>query len=136
VIVHGAALAIGMTGLASQDFACKEVLMDVLNMNNAVTGEAAGIAVGLLMAGSGDSLTLEELHRFAKQSEHEKIIRSIALGSAIINFGKARLADTFIDTLLKENEPMLRYGSCLSIGMAYVGTNNNAAIRKLLKISA
>jgi 26S proteasome regulatory subunit N2 len=87
VIVHGAALAIGMTGLASQDHACKEVLMDVLNMNNAVTGEAAGIAVGLLMAGSGDSLTLEELHRFARQSEHEKIIRSIALGSAIINFG-------------------------------------------------
>lgn len=105
-------------------------------MNNACTGEAAALSIGMVMAGSGDALTLEELHKFAKSTQHEKIIRSISLAMAITNFGKSNLADQVVETLLKEHDYLLRYGACMTIGMAYVGTNDNTAIRRLLKISA
>lgn len=42
------------------------------------------------------------------------------------------MADTLIEQMSREQDPILRYGGMFAIGMAYVGTANNAAIQKLL----
>ena len=47
--------------------------------------------------------------QYAKETEHEKIIRAISLALAMIMFGKQDLADTLIETLLLEKDPILRF---------------------------
>lgn len=52
MIIHGACLAIGTCGMGSHDTAIEEEMKNVLFTDSAVTGEAAGISIGLIMAGS------------------------------------------------------------------------------------
>ena len=42
-------------------------------------------------------------------------------------------ADQIIDSMLADSEPYVRYGGCLSLAMAYVGTGSNKVIERLLK---
>lgn len=51
-----------------------EDLKNVLYTDSAVAGEAAGIGMGLLMAGSGTEKAAEML-AYAHDTQHEKIIR-------------------------------------------------------------
>ncbi len=44
-------------------------------------------------------------------------------------------ADPLITQLLADKDPILRYGATYTIGMAYVGTANNTAIKRLLHIA-
>lgn len=69
---------------------------------------------------------------FAHDTDHEKIIRSIGLALSIVLFGQEDKADTLIESLCVEKDQILRYSGCLVIGMAYIGTADNKAIRKLL----
>jgi len=50
-------------------------------------------------------------------------------------FGREEEADTLIEQLSDDKDPILRYGGMYTIGMAYSGTGNNGAIRKLLHIA-
>ena len=52
VLIHGGCQGLGLVGLASEDAMLYEELKNVLFANQAVTGEAAGMAAGLVMAGS------------------------------------------------------------------------------------
>ena len=64
-------------GLASLGTADEEVyddLKNVLYTDSAVAGEAAGLGMGLLMAGSGTEKT-QEMLAYAHDTQHEKIIR-------------------------------------------------------------
>ena len=47
-------MGMGLVGMASEDFLIYEELKNVLYTNQATTGEAAGLGIGLLMAGSGN----------------------------------------------------------------------------------
>lgn len=38
--------------------------------------------------------------------------------------------------MLSEKDYLIRYGGCCALGMAYVGTSNNATLKRLLKIAA
>lgn len=67
------------------------------NADSAVIGEAAGYGVGLVMLGSGDERAIEELITHANDSKHEKIIRSLAISLALINYGKEDNADALIE---------------------------------------
>lgn len=42
-------------------------------------------------------------------------------------------ADEIIDSMLSDTEPFIRYGGCLALGMAYIGTASNKVIERLLK---
>lgn len=84
------------------------------------------------MAGSANEEVIEDLVRFAHDTDHEKIIRSIGLSLSLVLFSAADKADTLIETLCVEKDAILRYSGCLVIGTAYIGTANNGAIRKLL----
>jgi 26S proteasome regulatory subunit N2 len=50
-------------------------------------------------------------------------------------YGREEGADALIEQLVLDKDPILRYGAMYTIGMAYCGTGNNAAIRKLLHIA-
>lgn len=131
VIQHGACLGLGIAGMGSEDAATFEEIKNVLYNDNAVAGEAAGLAMGLLFAGSGTDRS-EEMLAYAHDTQHEKIIRGIAIGLAAIQYGREEKADTIIETMTLDQDAILRYGGMFAIGLAYCGTGDNSAIQKLL----
>lgn len=44
-------------------------------------------------------------------------------------------AEGTIEQLARDRDPILRYGAMYAIGMAYCGTSNNNAIRRLLHVA-
>lgn len=132
VILHGAALGLGIADMATGSVEKYEELVNVIySHDNAVAGEAAGYAMGLIMLGQTPDNIVEILN-FAHETQHEKIIRGIAMGLAFMYYGKEQEADSMIEQLLSDKDAILRYGGVFMIGMAYGGTSNNFAIRKLL----
>ncbi|KAK9822620.1 hypothetical protein WJX74_011008 [Apatococcus lobatus] len=131
VVQHGACLGLGLAALGSNDEELFEDLKSVLYTDSAIAGEAAGYALGLLCVGSAtDKAT--ELLAYAHDTQHEKIIRGLAMGLAMIMYGREEGAETLIEQMSRDQDPILRYGGMYTIGLAYRGTSNNGAIQKLL----
>src|SRR5204862_8151151 len=72
---------------------------------------------------------------YAHETSHEKSIRGLALGMALIMYGKQEGADVMIEGLLNDPDPTLRYGGIMTVAMAYCGTGSNKAVRKLLHVA-
>nr|KAJ0193918.1 hypothetical protein LSAT_V11C800451350 [Lactuca sativa] len=83
--------------------------------------EVAGISMGLLMVGTTSEKAAEMLV-YAHETQHEKIIRGLALQITLTVYGREEEADTLIDQMTHDQDPILRFG-----GM-YSGTTNNKAI--------
>ena len=131
VIQHGACLGLGIAGIGSEDTTLFEEIKNILYNDNAISGEAAGLAMGLLFAGTGTELS-EEMLAYAHDTQHEKIIRGLAIGLASIQYGREEKADTMIEAMTLDQDAILRYGGMYAIGLAYCGTGDNSAIQKLL----
>lgn len=122
IVQHGACLGLGVAAMATQNFGkiplfkayvyvynanlsrllyadIFEDLKNVLYTDSAVAGEAAGIAMGLLMLGSASDQALEEMLAYAHDTQHEKIIRGLAIGIALVMCGREEEADTLIEQL-------------------------------------
>lgn len=108
-IIHGACLGIGLIGFASNDETLYEEMKNVLFTDSAITGEAAGLAIGLLMAGSKNGNVINDILEYAHETKHEKIIRSIALSLAIIMFNAEEKADALIEELCTDKDAILRF---------------------------
>lgn len=132
VIQHGGALGLGIAGMATGSEPIFENLKDVLFADSALNGEAVGLAMGLIMLGTGNANALQVMYTYAHDTTHEKIVRGCAIGMALIMYGRQEGADVMIEGLLHDPDPTLRYGGILTIAMAYCGTGSNKAIRKLL----
>ncbi|KAK4048833.1 proteasome regulatory particle base subunit [Microbotryomycetes sp. JL221] len=135
IIQHGAALGLGVAAMGSGNEDIYEELRTVLFNDSAIAGEAAGYAMGLVMLGTGSAKALDEMLQYAHETQHEKIIRGLAIGISFLMFGKEEEADGLIETLLGDADAILRYGGIYTIAMAYAGTGNNKAIRKLLHVA-
>ncbi|KAF6257926.1 26S proteasome regulatory complex [Scenedesmus sp. NREL 46B-D3] len=131
IIQHGACLGLGLAALGTNDEEVFEDLKNVLYTDDAVAGEAAGIAMGLLCCGSGSDKA-QEMLAYAHDTQHEKIIRGLAMGLALISYGIEEAADTLVEQMAREQDPILRYGAMYVIGLAYRGTGNNGAVQRLL----
>lgn len=131
VIQHGACLGLGIAALGTEDEGIFEDVKNILFLDSAIAGEAAGIAMGLLHVGSATEKSTEML-LYVHETQHEKIIRGVALGLALIMYGQEEGAETLIEQMTRDQDPILRYGGMYVIGLAYRGTDNNAAIQKLL----
>ena len=57
------------------------------------------------MMGSNRSDCIEEMCRYASDTQHEKIIRGLATGVAMITYSRLEEADDLIDNLLKDKGP-------------------------------
>lgn len=77
-------------------------MKNALFADNAVVGEAAGIAMGLVMLGTGSEKALDEMIQYAHDTQHEKIIRGLALGASLISYGRQEKADGLIERLLAD----------------------------------
>ncbi|EXJ79336.1 26S proteasome regulatory subunit N2 [Capronia epimyces CBS 606.96] len=135
VVQHGGALGLGVAGMASGDESVFEDLRNVLWSDSAINGEAVGLAMGLVMLGSGNTKVLSDMIQHAHDTQHEKIVRGLAVGMALIMYGRQEGADELIQGLLNDTDPTMRYGGILTIAMAYVGTGSNKAVRKLLHVA-
>ncbi|EGG23821.1 26S proteasome regulatory subunit S1 [Cavenderia fasciculata] len=132
ILQHGASLGIGLSEMATGNDEIYEDLKGILYNDDAISGEAAGVAMGLVMTGTGSKKAINEMLAYAHETQHEKIIRSLALGLSFTMYGKEESADTLIEQLISDKDPLLRYGGMYTIAMAYCGTGNNDALRKLL----
>ena len=72
VTQHGACLGLGLAGLGSGDDELFEDLKNVLYLDSAVAGEAAGLALGLLHVGTATEKAAEML-AYAHDTQHEKV---------------------------------------------------------------
>ncbi|OVA01608.1 Proteasome/cyclosome repeat [Macleaya cordata] len=131
VIQHGACLGLGLAALGTADEEIYDDIKNVLYTDSAVAGEAAGIGMGLLMVGTASEKASEML-AYAHETQHEKIIRGLALGIALTVYGREEEADTLIEQMTRDQDPILRYGGMYALALAYRGTANNKAIRQLL----
>ncbi len=135
VVQHGGALGLGVAGMATGSDDIYEELKTRLFTDSAVNGEAVGLAMGLVMLGTGSVKALEVMLRYAHETQHEKIVRGLALGMALIMFGRQEAADELISVLLEDADPTLRYGGIMTLAMAYCGTGSNKAVRRLLHVA-
>lgn len=135
VVLHGASLGLGVAGMGSGNIDVYEKLRTILYYDSAIAGEGAGLAMGLVMLGSASEIAVSEMLQYAQDTQHEKIIRSLAMGLALLMYGKEEEADSLIEQLITEQNPILRYGGAFTIALAYAGTGNNKAIKRLLHIA-
>lgn len=135
VIQHGGALGLGIAGMATGDEQIYESLRDKLYTDSALNGEAVGLAMGLIMLGTGNVKALEDMITYAHETQHEKIVRGLAIGMALIMYGRQEGADVLIKGLLNDPDPTLRYGGIMTVALAYCGTGSNKAVRQLLHVA-
>jgi len=135
IVQHGACLGLGVASMGMENDEVYEEVKTVLYLDSAVAGEAAGIAMGLVQLGSASQKAISEMMAYAHETQHEKIIRGLAIGLAVTMYGREEEADTLIEQLLLDKDPILRYGAAYTIGLAYAGTSNNAAIKRLLHVA-
>ncbi|KAK5993000.1 26S proteasome non-ATPase regulatory subunit 1 [Cladobotryum mycophilum] len=132
VVQHGGALGLGIAGMGTGDSEVFEKLKEILFQDSALNGEAVGLSMGLVMLGTGNVKALEDMITYAHETTHEKIVRGVALGMALIMYGRQEGADVLIEGLLNDPDPTLRYGGIMTVALAYCGTGSNKAVRKLL----
>lgn len=135
VIQHGGALGLGIAGMATGSEEIYDSLKNVLYTDSALNGEAVGLSMGLIMLGTGNIKALEDMITYAHDTQHEKIVRGLAIGMALIMYGRQEGADELIEGLLNDPDPTLRYGGIMTVALAYCGTGSNKAVRKLLHIA-
>ena len=135
VIRHGGCLGLGLASMGTQRSDVYEQLKFHLYQDDAVTGEAAGLAMGLTMLGSNSQQAIEDMVSYAQETQHEKIMRGLAVGIALTMYGRLEEADSLIDVLSKDKDPILRRAAMHTLALAYCGTGNNQAVRKLLHVA-
>jgi len=135
IVQHGACLGVGVAGMGTESREVVEELKNALFTDSAISGQAAGIGIGLVLLGSGDTKNISDMITYAHETEHDKTVRGLALGIALIMYGRQEGADELINGLLDDPNPTLRYGGIWAIALAYCGTSSNKAVRKLLHIA-
>lgn len=58
--------------------------------------------MGLVMLGTASSKALDEMLQYAHETQHEKIIRGLAVGISLLMYAKQEEADSCIDTLMAD----------------------------------
>uniref|UniRef100_A0AAQ4Q1V3 26S proteasome non-ATPase regulatory subunit 1 n=1 Tax=Gasterosteus aculeatus aculeatus TaxID=481459 RepID=A0AAQ4Q1V3_GASAC len=135
IVRHGGALGLGLAALGTARQDVYDLLKSNLYQDDAVTGEAAGLALGLVMLGSKSAQAIEDMVGYAQETQHEKILRGLAVGIAMVMYGRMEEADTLIESLCRDKDPILRRSGMYTVGMAYCGSGNNKAIRRLLHVA-
>ncbi|XP_072428502.1 26S proteasome non-ATPase regulatory subunit 1 [Chiloscyllium punctatum] len=135
IVRHGGCLGLGLAALGTARQDVYDLLKTNLYQDDAVTGEAAGLALGLVMLGSKSAQAIEDMVGYAQETQHEKILRGLAVGIAMVMYGRMEEADALIESLCRDKDPILRRSGMYTVAMAYCGSGNNKAIRRLLHVA-
>lgn len=101
-VQHGAALGLGVAAMGGRNFEAYEDLKQSLFTDSAIAGEAAGYSMGLIMLGTGDLQCADEMMSYARETQHEKIIRGLSIGVSLIFYGRQEKADLPIGLLVED----------------------------------
>lgn len=134
-VKHGACLGLGLAAMGTARSDLYEELKSNLYKDDAIVGEAAGLAMGLVMLGTASSSAIADMLGYAQETQHEKILRGLAIGISMCMFGRLEEAKTLIETLINDKDPILRRSAMYTIAMAYCGSGNSEAIRRLLHVA-
>ncbi|XP_065188071.1 26S proteasome non-ATPase regulatory subunit 1-like [Sycon ciliatum] len=132
VIQHGACLGLGLASLGARSPDVYEYLKQCLLRDDAVAGEAASMAMGLVMTGSLDAAILEEMIMYAQNTQHDKICNGLAVGIPMLMFNRQEEADKWIEMLTEGKDQHIRRTAMNCIAMAYCGTGNLKVVETLL----
>ena len=135
VLLHGATLGLGVAAMSTANLEYVQDIKGVLFRDMANSGEAAAVAIGLILHGTGDMETINELLLYASETEHEKTQRGIALAVSLIFAGLRQQADTILAQLLASNNAVMRYGAVWTLASAYAGSGDNGAVARLLHLA-
>lgn len=134
-IRHGACLGLGLAAMGTNREDIYNQLKFFLYQDDAITGEAAGIAMGLVMLGSNSLKAVTDMVSYAAETQHEKILRGLSVGIGLMMFGCMEQADEMIAALETNKDALMRRAAMHAISMAYCGSGNNKAISKLLHVA-
>jgi len=132
---HGGCLGLGLAAMGTHRADVYEQLRSNLYQDDAVTGEAAGLALGLVELGSKSEDAIRDMVAYAQETQHEKILRGLAVGIGLVMYGRLEEADPLIESLCNDKDAILRRSGMYTIAMAYCGTGNNKAIKRLLHVA-
>jgi 26S proteasome regulatory subunit N2 len=132
---HGACLGLGLAALGTGRQDVYDMLKQNLYLDDANVGEAAGIAMGLVMLGSLDQSVFSDMLGYAHDTQHEKIVRGLCVGIALVFYRALEAADAVIDELRSDKDALLRRSASYVTAMAYCGTEHNDSLRKLLRVA-
>ena len=76
---HGAALGLGVAGMGGKNPDAFDDLKQTLFTDSAVAGKAAELAMGLILLGTMDASSVEEMLTYARETQHKKIIWGLAI---------------------------------------------------------
>ena len=136
IVRHGGCLGLGLAAMGTANLEIYELLKEnLLTRDDAIIGEAAGLAMGLVMIGTASPIALEDMINYARDTQHEKIQRGLAVGIALVMYGRMEDAETLIEDLCRDKDPLLRRSGMFTVAMAYCGSGDNKAIRRLLHVA-
>uniref|UniRef100_A0A914VJV8 26S proteasome non-ATPase regulatory subunit 1 n=2 Tax=Plectus sambesii TaxID=2011161 RepID=A0A914VJV8_9BILA len=135
---HGGCLGLGLSAMGTYDEDVYVQLRDILYQDDAVAGEAAGLAMGLTMVGSLHEGAYSEMVQYVVETQHDKIQRGLRTGIALLAYGRMEEAEKWIGELLEaKSNPMLRQTGVWMLAMAYAGSGKADVVRRLLaKVAA
>ena len=58
--------------------------------------------MGLVELGSKSETAIEDMVAYAQETQHEKILRGLAVGIALLMYGRLEEADTLIESLCND----------------------------------
>ncbi|CAB1324704.1 unnamed protein product, partial [Coregonus sp. 'balchen'] len=116
IVRHGGGLGLGLAALGT----ARQDVYDLLKSN--------------LYQDDASAQAIEDMVGYAQETQHEKILRGLAVGIAMVMYGRMEEADTLIESLCRDKDPILRRSGMYTVGMAYCGSGNNKAIRRLLHV--
>ncbi|XP_037777929.1 26S proteasome non-ATPase regulatory subunit 1-like [Penaeus monodon] len=135
IVRHGGCLGLGLAAMGTQRTDVYEQLKYSLFQDDAVTGEAAGLAMGLVMLGSANEQAVSDMVNYARDTQHEKILRGLAQGIALTMYGQQDQADRLITELSEDKDAILRRAAMYTVAMAYCGTASTPAMKRLLHVA-
>lgn len=106
--------------MGSADVSIITELKELLDTDSAVAGEAAGMAIGMVLVGTGagnvkntlasdgkEEITeiVSDLMNYARETQHEKIIRGISIGLALMQFQQEENSDGLIEEMRTDRDP-------------------------------
>ncbi|MCP9263001.1 26S proteasome non-ATPase regulatory subunit 1 [Dirofilaria immitis] len=134
---HGACLGLGLAAMGTHDEQASLLnyhlrvfvqLRDCLYQDDAVTGEAAGLAMGLVMVGGMQTEAYQEMVQYVCDTQHDKIQRGLRTGIALLAYGQQEEAEKLIAPLLEhKSNAVLRSTAVCMLAMAYAGSAKVAA---------
>ena len=77
-------------------------MKEKLYLDLAVAGEGAGLSMGLVMLGRPTHEIKEEMLVYARETQHEKIIRGLTVGLSFLFYGRQEEADSTVNEMLKD----------------------------------